>query len=377
MGKKAVVVGGSIAGVSCAHALSAAGWEVVVLEKSSSGPTGSPTGAGLGLDPLSCKIIHSWLGVGDGDGDSDPLFRATMPLSIEQNQATDVEKKMSWTLTRDEEFNFRAAHWVDLHALLLGSLPPQVTFLWGHYFTSFHLADDQGSVTLDAKVLQTGEIVQIVGDLLVAADGCLSSIRQTFLPLHKLRFGQVRIGLPYLRYAAYCAWRGVLNFTEIEDSETIQVKKMKEDAESIWLPELAHLMKSTPEPFVNVIYDSDPLDRLFWDNVVLVGDAAHPTTPHCVRSTNMSILDAAVLGKCLEKWGSEDLKSALNEYQSLRLPVVAKQVLHARRVGRIKQGLSLPDCKPFDAKKASVEDCFELQQKNVPFFSHIPDALLN
>lgn len=57
----------------------------------------------------------------------------------------------------------------------------------------------------------------------------------------------------------------------------------------------------------------------------------------------MSILDAMVLGKSLEKWGVEGLLSALEEYQTVRLPVTSKQVLHSRRLGRIKQGLALPD----------------------------------
>ena len=104
-----------------------------------------------------------------------------------QNQATDIEKKVSWTLTRDESFNFRAAHWADLHGLLYNALPPSV-FLWGHLFLSFHVADDKASVTIKAKVLKTGKVVEIVGDLLVAADGCLSSIRQKYLPDFKLRF---------------------------------------------------------------------------------------------------------------------------------------------------------------------------------------------
>ncbi|KHN32499.1 hypothetical protein glysoja_039669 [Glycine soja] len=64
------------------------------------------------------------------------------------------------------------------------------------------------------------------------------------------------------------------------------------------------------------------------------GDVAHPTTPHCFRNTNMSILDAAVLGKCIEKWVAEKLESALEEYQFIRLPVTSKQVLHARHLGR-------------------------------------------
>ncbi|TKY58167.1 3-hydroxybenzoate 6-hydroxylase [Spatholobus suberectus] len=409
---RAVIVGGSIAGISSAHALTLAGWNVIVLEKTNAPPTGSPTGAGLGLDPLSQRIIESWV------PQPKLIHNITVPLTIDQNQATDSEKKVSRTLARDESFNFRAAHWADVHGLLCNALPSNI-FLWGHLFLSFHVAHDKGSVMVKAKVLETGKVIEIVGDLLVAADGCLSSIRQKYLPDFKLR------------YSGYCAWRGVFDFSETETLETIKgirkaypdlgkclysdvgscthngfyellnkqlnwiwyvnqpepevkgtsvtmkvssdmIQKMHQEAEKVLTPELFKVMKETKDPFLNVIYDSEPLGEIFWDNVVFVGDAAHPTTPHCLRSTNMSILDAAVLGKCLEKFGAEKLRSALEEYQFIRLPVTSKQVLHARRLGRIKQGLVLPDREPFNPKSAKKEDCEELLQRNTPFFNDVP-----
>ncbi|KAL6985324.1 hypothetical protein U1Q18_018700 [Sarracenia purpurea var. burkii] len=412
---KAIVVGGSIAGLSCAHALTLAGWDVVVVEKSNSPPSGSPTGAGVGLDPVSQKILRSWL------RSPHLLHHSTLPLTIDQNQATDNEKNISWALTRDENFNFRAAHWADLHSLLYNALPPDI-FLWDHLYLSFRISNDKSNVTVKAKTLQTGEVIEIVGDLLVAADGSLSSIRRNFLPELKLR------------YSGYCAWRGILDFSGNENSEAItgikrafpdlgkclyfnlgnrthsvlyellnkkinwiwyvnqpepelkgnsvtmkvssdMIKKMHEEAEKIWVPELVRVMKETKEPFLNVIYDCDPLEQIFWDNVVLVGDAAHPTTPHGLRSTNMAILDAAVLGKCLEKWGVENLDSVLGEFQSIRLPVASKQVLHSRKMGRIKQGMVLSDRKPFDPRKATREEYPDLEQINMPFFGDVPSIL--
>ncbi|KAJ9167783.1 hypothetical protein P3X46_019378 [Hevea brasiliensis] len=408
---KAVILGGSIAGVSCAHALILAGWDIVVLEKSNAPPKGSPTGAGLGIDPLAQQIIQSWL------PQPELLQEATLPLTIDQNIVTGGDKSTR-ILTRDENFNFGAAHWADLHSLLYDALPPEI-FLWGHVYLSFCISEDQTSVNVKAKSLQTNEIIEINGDLLIAADGCLSSIRRTFLPDIKLR------------YSGYCAWRGVLDFSGTESSETIigirrlypdlgnclyfhldsgthsvlyelpkkklnwiwyvhqpepevkgnsvtmkvssdMINNMYQEAEKVWLPELVQVMKETEEPFLNFIYDCDPLEQIFWGNVVLIGDAAHPTTPHGLRSTNMSILDAAVLGKCLQKWGLENLPSALEEYQSVRVPVISQQVLHSRRLGRIKQGLYLPDRGPFDPNTASPEDGEELQQKNMPFFSGAP-----
>lgn len=78
---RAVVVGGSIAGVCTAHALLSAGWEVVVIEKTITPPTGSQTGAGLGLDPLSVKIINSWL---PKNQSPHLLNNLTLPLTIDQ-----------------------------------------------------------------------------------------------------------------------------------------------------------------------------------------------------------------------------------------------------------------------------------------------------
>lgn len=95
--------------------------------------------------------------------------------------------KESWEQTTDEEFNFRAAHWYDLHGLLYRELPPDVV-LWGHFFLSFRVNDDKHGVTIKARVVQTDEVVEIARNLLVAADGCLSSVRKHFFRDLKLRY---------------------------------------------------------------------------------------------------------------------------------------------------------------------------------------------
>lgn len=154
------------------------------------------------------------------------------------------------------------------------------------------------------------------------------------------------------------------------------VRKLHKQVDEIWVPEFARVVKETKHPFINVIYDSDPLKQLVWDNVVLVGEAAHPTTPHCARSTNMSILDAEVLGKCLKKWGVEYLETALAEYQSLRLPIVSGQVLHSRHVGLIKQGLALPNHERFDSMVVTTtENLQEIQIRNTPFLDDVPQVI--
>lgn len=165
------------------------------------------------------------------------------------------------------------------------------------------------------------------------------------------------------------------NTTSVKVSSDM-IEELHQRAEQVWLPELSRLIKETRDPFLNAIYDCDPLEKIIWDRVVLTGDAAHPTTPHSARSTNMAIIDAAVLGKCLEKWGPDHLYSALEEYQSIRKPVTSAQVLHSRRLGQMKQGLSIPGReRPFDPKTASLEDSVFILNKNVPLFDVVPPIL--
>lgn len=138
---------------------------------------------------------------------------------------------------RDDDFGFQAAHWTDLHGLLFRALLPHV-LLWGHQFLSFQTSHDKSFVKVDAKNVKTDEIVTITGHLLVAADGCLSSIRQHFLPNIKLRsidypqssnliVSDAFVSLsPFLmcsfyRYSGYCAWRGIIDFSENKDSQTL------------------------------------------------------------------------------------------------------------------------------------------------------------
>ncbi|KAH9323536.1 hypothetical protein KI387_018175 [Taxus chinensis] len=403
---KVVVVGGSIAGLACAHALLLAGCkQVIVLEKAR---TLTSAGAGLGLDPKTCQALAEW-------GLLQQLMDTTLPLAMEQNQATESKSKTSRVLARDENLNFRSVHWCVLHRMLYDKLPKD-TVHWGHEVISFQQNGDGLGVRVEVKVNQIGQVVELDGDLLVAADGSMSLIRKHFVP-HEHR-----------RYLGYCVWRGVFDYSKNDSPEMIAsikkvypdlgkclyfdlakgthsvlyelhgkrlnwlwyvnqpephmklnsltakvdkrvIGKMHEEANETWVPELSALMKATAEPFINVLYDREPLKQLVWGRVVLVGEAAHPTSPHGLRSTNMSIIDASVMGQSIAKWGFDKISIALAEYESIRLRVTSDQVLYSRHLGLLKQGFLFDPPHSFPWFEADSDLCNKLLQRNMPFFN--------
>lgn len=64
------------------------------------------------------------------------------------------------------------------------------------------MSNDKSFVVTKSRVLLTDEVVEIAGDLLVAADGCLSSIRRHFLPNFKLRYVKQTIDFPTVGHVA-------------------------------------------------------------------------------------------------------------------------------------------------------------------------------
>ena len=84
-------------------------------------------------------------------------------------------------------------------------------------------------------------------------------------------------------------------------------------------------LQATASPFINAIFDREPLQRWVWGRVALVGEAAHPTTPHGLRSTNMAIADAGALGQAFAAHKG-DVGAALQQYQERRLAATTREV---------------------------------------------------
>ncbi|PID68483.1 MAG: monooxygenase, partial [Flavobacteriia bacterium] len=83
----------------------------------------------------------------------------------------------------------------------------------------------------------------------------------------------------------------------------------------------------TPKEQIHTAEISDLKPIFVWhrENVCLIGDAAHATTPNMGQGACQAIEDAYVLSECLDKY---EINKAFKEYQKLRLPK-AHQVVKA------------------------------------------------
>ncbi len=85
---------------------------------------------------------------------------------------------------------------------------------------------------------------------------------------------------------------------------------------------IPQLIKRTDKVIWNDIIDIEPINKFAFDKVVLIGDAAHATTPNMGQGACMAIEDAVVLTNCIVRrcngrGGLQDVRNR-NEFGALR-----------------------------------------------------------
>ena len=92
------------------------------------------------------------------------------------------------------------------------------------------------------------------------------------------------------------------------------------------------LIEATPEIFAGWnTYDFPKVPVWHRDRMVIVGDAAHATSPASGQGASMAIEDAVTLGRCLRDIG--DVPAAFERYEELRRERVERVVKQGKRNG--------------------------------------------
>jgi 2-polyprenyl-6-methoxyphenol hydroxylase-like FAD-dependent oxidoreductase len=329
-----LIIGGGIGGLTAAVALRRRGFEPAVYEAA---PELRPVGKGIWVPTNAMQVLHR-LGL------AEAVRKAGWPL--ERIQVRDTAGRVLVDLDlRKVEAKYGhttvSIHRADLVRVLADALAPGALHL-GKRCTGF-APDGQGVVARFAGGAEAR------GDLLVAADGIHSAVREQLLLWVPLRYsgltcyrGIADLELPpELVRVCWEVWGGAarLGFSAVGPRQVYWFAPVTAPADSP-LPSgealtalLAGQYAGFPAPIPDILrhtppaevvrtdlYDFAPIGRWWSGRVVLLGDAAHAMTPNLGQGGAQAVEDAYVLADRLA--GCAGVEQALSEYERLRLPKV-------------------------------------------------------
>ncbi|TSI11256.1 FAD-dependent monooxygenase [Lysinibacillus sp. BW-2-10] len=342
------IVGGGIGGLCTAIALQNAGIETTVFESSSEIKS---VGAGLGIGNNAIKALAK-LGLDQHVIDAGRILEAMIIYDENGKQINKMDTKfISERFGTDNVTIHRAA----LHGILHRNLKEN-TISCGKKCVDFF--QDENVVRLTFE-----DGTEATADYVIAADGIHSIFRKKLIPNS------------YPRYAGYTCWRGVTNVNQSKlyqnvasetwgpngrfgivplagekvywfacvnapynDPETDKFGKNEiftlfKDYHSP-IPELIKITKD--EAIIhNDIIDIAPIKQFTFGRVLLIGDAAHATTPNMGQGAGQAIEDAIILAACMNKFAN--IEDAFKHFEKLRVKRTAKIIKMSRRIGQVAQ----------------------------------------
>jgi 2-polyprenyl-6-methoxyphenol hydroxylase-like FAD-dependent oxidoreductase len=131
------------------------------------------------------------------------------------------------------------------------------------------------------------------------------------------------------------------------------IAAMRADAEAMLAPQFAAVVRATRAPFLQPIYDLEA-EHLAFGRVALVGDAAFVARPHVGAGVTKAAEDAWALVEALD--AAPDVESGLRAFEEVRLPEGRRIVTRARHLGAYMQAhLATEEERAAAARHHSVE----------------------
>jgi len=331
---QATVVGGGIGGLATAIGLGRAGWRVTLLERQ---PALVAAGAGLLIWP---NAVHALRALGVGDEVAGAGVPNLSGGGIRRRDGRWLFRMDGAALARELGAPPITMHRADLHEILVAALPAGVDVRTGVEITT----------------------VPDEGDLVIAADGIHSVLRQQLAPRATVRdSGQVAwraiatgefdlragggetIGRGWRFGVAPVGSRGVYWYVAAPGplrttSPAEQLAELREQLVG-WHAPIAELLAATDPAGLlhHRLADLDPLPPMrFHGRIALVGDAAHAMTPNLGQGAAQALEDAVTLTAEVGPAATlGEVAAGLARYEAARRPRVAALVRNSRRAGEV------------------------------------------
>lgn len=341
-----IIVGGGIAGLCAAIGLTKLGIDAQVYE---SADELKGIGAGFGLAANAMQALEH-LGLKD---EIVPIGHYLASYNVLDQKGNILVEPDTKSISRKYQQDNFAIHRADLHQFLLSKISN----------TQIHLG--KRAISFERE----GEKIRIYfadgsytnGQALLIADGVHSPLRQQLIP------GSAP------RYSGYTCWRATIDNSSIQLTKGTETwgpkgrfgmtplvnnriywyacinttarnpilkkwrtKELLENFKSYHAP-IPTILSETKdsELIANDIIDIAPLDRLAFDNILLLGDAGHATTPNLGQGACQAIEDVAVLMDELQTDVPIDV--AFQRFEKRRLERVNYICNTSWRIGKIAQ----------------------------------------
>lgn len=345
---KIMIIGGGIGGLCTAYALQQRGHDVTVYDGVS---TFQSPGAGLGVGANALKALDK-LGLKEQVMEHSKILRKMIILSDKGKPITETDSLMV-----SERFGTDnvTIHRADLLLVLRNALKPG-TIVLNKRCVDFVQEEDGVNVSFE-----DGQTTR--ADALVAADGINSIFRRNLVP------GSIP------RYAGYTCWRAVISdpgivIDDLVATETwgpsgrfgivplaggqiywfacVKAKARDPQIAKYGIKDLLSIFKDYHRPIPQIIQATDeeslihndildikPIRQYAFGRIVLLGDAAHATTPNLGQGAGQAMEDAYVLARCLVTYG--EIVTAFKEYERKRLDRTRKIIKMSNQIGQIVQ----------------------------------------
>ncbi|GGI01285.1 FAD-dependent monooxygenase [Mammaliicoccus vitulinus] len=339
---KIAVIGAGIGGLTAAGLLCQTGHDVYVYEKRNNL---DQVGAGVGIGSNVLKALKQYKMAYAIEQEGQSLRKIEIKSDLD-------EFLNALMMNQDDNLNV-TIHRNVLHEILKTHVPKE-RILLNHKLTEFKQTPD--SVRL---YFENGVEEQF--DLVIAADGIHSVVRTNIYPKSTPKYAgytcfrgvvNEKLNLEQDEALEYWGHKGRFGIVPLKDNElywfcTMNAKENDLQFKSFEKPHLQAYFNQFPNEVRKVLdaqeetgilqhdmYDLVPLKSFVSGRVVLLGDAAHATTPNMGQGAGQAIEDAVTLTNLIS---DRDIESALTRYDKIRTKHTKKVILKSRKIGKSAQ----------------------------------------